>query len=205
MTNMPLFVDPLDIWLMILGATVLSSAYLVYLTAGVRYEPISLRGLAYFYIIVGIYALAMGIWGTAVWPLPSSYNLVLTDPYALFGIAALVVGISLYLGQTKYVGLPMLFLGIIPVVYGVDIAVNHMTTEPGLAAAMYITIGLAAILAPFAYTFNLGRGNRYVGYIIMILLIIGGLLAYVIGISAAFEHVHAFARWSPWYGVPPSH
>jgi putative membrane protein len=95
--------DPLDIYLMILGATLLGSAYTVWLTTkpiakgNPQVEAINgIKSLALYYVGVGVFALATGVWGIATWPLPSSYNIVLMDPWALFGAAALIVGLSLY-------------------------------------------------------------------------------------------------------------
>lgn len=95
---------------------------------------------------------------------------------------------------------PLAFLGVIPIVYGADILKYELTTKPGMAAALYILTGLAPVLSPFAYLYG-GKGvNKYVGYLIIILFIIAGIIAYVIGVGAAFEHTAAWAKWTPWYG-----
>jgi Predicted membrane protein len=199
--------DPLDIYLMILGATLLGSAYTVWLTTkpiakgNPQVETInSIKSLALYYVGIGVFALATGVWGIATWPLPSSYNIVLMDPWALFGAAALIVGLSLYFtGSLSTVSVPLAFLGIIPIVYGVDILKYNLTTEPGLAAALYILTGLAPLLSPFAYLTK-GRVSRYIGLLIMALLVVAGIIAYMIGVGATFEHTAGWVKWTPWYG-----
>jgi len=209
--------DPLDIYLMILGATLLGSAYTVWLTVKsmamaqltvkqtVKEDPqpevvIGVKSLSFYYMGVGVFALATGVWGIATWPLPSSYNIVLMDPWALFGAAALIVGLSLYFtGSLSTVSVPLAFLGIIPIVYGVDILKYNLTTEPGLAAALYILTGLAPLLSPFAYLTK-GRVSKYIGLLIMALLVVAGIIAYMIGVSATFEHTAGWVKWTPWYG-----
>jgi Predicted membrane protein len=73
--------DPLDIYLMILGATLLGSAYTVWLTTkpiakgNPQVETINgIKSLALYYVGIGVFALATGVWGIATWPLPSSYT-----------------------------------------------------------------------------------------------------------------------------------
>jgi len=161
---------------------------------------IGVKSLSFYYMGVGVFALATGVWGIATWPLPSSYNIVLMDPWALFGAAALIVGLSLYFtGSLSTVSVPLAFLGIIPIVYGVDILKYNLTTEPGLAAALYILTGLAPLLSPFAYLTK-GRVSRYIGLLIMALLVVAGIIAYMIGVGATFKHTAGWVKWTPWYG-----
>ncbi len=49
----------------------------------------------------------------------------------------------------------------------------------------------------------LPRGNvgRYVGVLVMVLLILSGILAFFIGVSAVFKHTLIWSKWVPWYGV----
>jgi Predicted membrane protein len=86
-----LFMDPLDLWLDVLGTTLLATAYWVYLNfaskAPVGVKSTFNKSFGYFYLGLGIYALASGLWATATWPLPSSYNLVFSDAWPLFGVA----------------------------------------------------------------------------------------------------------------------
>jgi putative membrane protein len=92
-----LFMDPLDLWLDVLGTTLLATAYWVYLNFASK-APVSVKStfnksFGYFYLGLGIYALASGLWATATWPLPSSYNLVFSDAWPLFGVALITLGL----------------------------------------------------------------------------------------------------------------
>ncbi|MGC9225795.1 DUF981 family protein [Caldivirga sp.] len=215
--------DPLDIFLMILGATLLSTAYTVWLTtrpikedppneraAIVKREvtseetvecPATIKALSFYYMGVGVFALITGVWGLVTWPLPSSYNIVLMDPWPLFGVAALIVGLALYFtGSLITASIPLAFLGIIPIVYGIDILKFHLTNEPSLAAALYILTGLAPLLSPLVYMTRSRNSSRYMGYLVMAILVIAGLIAYLIGIEATFAHTAGWVKWTPWYG-----
>ncbi|MGC8973724.1 MAG: DUF981 family protein [Thermoproteus sp.] len=72
--------DPLDLWLDVLGTTLLATAYWLYLNfaskASLAVKLAFNKAFGYFYIALGVYALASGLWATATWPLPSSYNLI---------------------------------------------------------------------------------------------------------------------------------
>ena len=198
---MALFMDPLDIFLMILGATLLSTAYTIWLTTRPTKEedppaeqaiargevtarrgsvecPTTIKTLSFYYMGIGIFALATGVWGLVIWPLPSSYNIVLMDPWPLFGVASLIVGLALYFtGSLTTVSIPLAFLGIIPIVYGVDIIKFNLTNEPSLAAALYILTGLAPLLSPLVYMANGRSVSKYMSYVVMVILILAGLIA----------------------------
>jgi putative membrane protein len=34
----------------------------------------------------------------------------------------------------------------------------------------------------------------------MALLVVAGIIAYVIGVGATFEHTAGWVKWTPWYG-----
>ncbi|BDR92011.1 DUF981 family protein [Vulcanisaeta souniana] len=216
-----LFMDTLDIWLMTLGITLITAAYGVFMifvrrpriaTDGSRAETIERtqgatvcininKCLSLFFISVGIYALATGLWATMTWPLPSSYNLVFSDAWPIFGLVSLMLGLAMYIGaDLRYLALPIALFSIPVIVYGIDILVHGLTTEPLFASAMYLFLGIAMLISPGAM---LPRGNvsRYVGVLVMVLLILSGILAFFIGISATFEHTLIWAKWAPWYGV----
>ncbi|ADY01990.1 hypothetical protein VMUT_1789 [Vulcanisaeta moutnovskia 768-28] len=216
-----LFTDPLDIWLMILGITLITAAYGVFMNFirrpriaadGSRAETVErIQGvtacininkcLSIFFISVGIYALITGLWASMTWPLPSSYNLVFSDAWPIFGLVTLMLGLAMYIGaDLRYLALPIALFSIPVIVYGVDILVHGLTTEPLFASAMYLFLGIAMLISPGAM---LPRNNagRYVGVLVMVLLILSGILAFFIGISATFEHTLIWAKWAPWYGV----
>ncbi|MFP3074723.1 MAG: hypothetical protein RXR04_06495 [Caldivirga sp.] len=45
-----------------------------------------------------------------------------------------------------------------------------------------------------------GRVSRYIGLLIMALLVVAGIIAYMIGVGATFEHTAGWVKWTPWYG-----
>jgi putative membrane protein len=219
---MPLFIDQLDIWLMTLGITLITAAYGVFVnfvrrptriatdgsstTTAQMERPVTVclnvnKCLSLFFITVGIYALATGLWASMTWPLPGPYNLMFSDAWPIFGLVSLMLGLAMYLGvDLRYLSLPIALFSIPVIVYGVDILMHGLTTEPLFASGMYILLGLAMLISPGAM---LPRGNasRYVGAIVMILLILSGVLAFFIGISATFQHTLIWMKWAPWYGT----
>lgn len=92
-----LFVDPLDLWLMLLGTSLPVVAYWVYLNyvsgRPEDYKRSVNRNLAFFFLLLGLYAFITGLWATFTWPLPGAYNIVLMDPWAVFGVAMLLLGV----------------------------------------------------------------------------------------------------------------
>lgn len=166
-----LFMDTLDIWLMILGITLITAAYGVFMnfvrrpriaTDGSRVETMERtqgvavclnvnKCLSLFFIGVGIYAMATGLWATMTWPLPGPYNLVFSDAWPIFGLVTLMLGLAMYVGvDLRYLALPIALFSIPVIVYGVDILVHGLTTEPLFASAMYILLGLAMLISPGA-------------------------------------------------------
>ena len=213
--------DTLDIWLMTLGITLITAAYGVFInfvrrpriaTDGSRVEVVERtqgvtacinvnKCLSLFFISIGIYALATGLWASMTWPLPGPYNIVFSDAWPIFGLVTLMLGLAMYIGaDLRYLAVPIALFSIPVIVYGVDILVHGLTNAPLFASAMYILLGVAMLISPGAM---LPRGNagRYVGVLVMILLILSGILAFYIGISATFEHTLIWSRWAPWYGV----
>ncbi|MGC9112855.1 DUF981 family protein [Acidilobus sp.] len=194
----PLFVDTLDIWLAVLAWGLLTAA------AWVTYRFVMGRGqqadrsFGYAFFAIGVYALVMGLWGSMTWPLPSSYNIVLMDPYALYGVALLMLGLALITGvDLKGPTIAIAFLSVSVLIYAADIAKYHLTNSPAAAAALFVLVGLSGILGPFL---NLGKSSRYVAYLEVILLVLAALLSAYIGGMATFEHTADWAKWVPFYG-----
>jgi len=195
-----LFVDILDVQLQVLAWGLLAGASWVLLRFGMpRGETEKLdKGFGYAFFTIGLYAFVTGLWATFVWPLPSSYNIVLSDPYALFGIAYLALGLALIYGaDLRGVMYMIAFLSLSVFIYAADIYSHHMTAEPAAAAAMYIFIALAALLSPLL-TYR--STSRWFAYIEIVLLVIGALLSAYIGASATFEHTADWVKWVPFYG-----
>jgi len=222
-----LFTDPLDLWLMILGATLLVAAYGVYVNVmrvksigeisrslgGGKQEAGEMlkqvlpadvvlvnKGVGLYFISVGIYALVSGLWGTFVWPLPGSYNIVLIDPWALFGIALLIIGVALWSGLSpRYIAIPLAPLGIPVIVYSFVIWSMRLTRTPELSGLMYFLIGLSALLSPLLLRESSYR--KALGWLAIAILVIAAAIAIYIGANAAFGHVAGWGKWTPWYGA----
>jgi putative membrane protein len=85
-----LYVNPLDLWLMLLGTSLLVVAYWVYLNyisgRPEDYRRSVNRNLAFFFLPLGLYAFIAGLRATFTWP-PGA------DPWAVFGVAMLLLGV----------------------------------------------------------------------------------------------------------------
>ncbi|MEZ0248937.1 MAG: DUF981 domain-containing protein [Thermoproteus sp.] len=210
---MALFIDPLDLWLDVLGTTLLATAYWLYLNfvsrAPASARLIFNRSFGLFYLALGIYALASGLWATATWPFPSSYNLVFSDSWPIFGVALIALGLinikagleTVGEGADMYmrgglIGIAALSLPVL--VYGVDIWVYGLTNEPSLAGLMFFLLGLAGLLSPLLTVKGVSRAAAY---LLMLLVVISGLIALLIGVEAIFAHTAAWRAWTPWYGA----
>lgn len=222
-----LFIDPLDLWLMMLGATLLVAAYGVYINV-VRLRSVSEisrslggggqevsealkhalpmdvvlinKGIGLYFAFVGVYALASGLVGTFLWPLPGSYNIILINPWALFGIALLIIGIALWSGiNPKYIAIPLAPLGIPVIVYSFVIWSMRLTRTPELSGLMYFLIGLSALLSPLVLRESSYR--RAMGWLAIVFLVVAAAIAIFIGANASFGHVAGWGKWTPWYGA----
>lgn len=210
---MPLFMDPLDLWLDVLGTTLLATAYWLYLNfaskASIGVKQAFNKSFGYFYIALGVYALASGLWATATWPFPSSYNLVFSDAWPLFGVALLLLGLALVKAGAEAAGeeglhymrgalLGVAALSLVPFVYSFDIWMYGLTNAPPLAGLLFFAIGLAGLLSPLLTYKKAAKG---VAYLLMLLLVIAGLISLLIGVEAIFAHTAAWKAWAPWYGA----
>ncbi len=208
---MPLFQDPLDLWLDVLGTTLLATAYWLCLNFASK-APIGAKqafnkSFGYFYIALGIYALASGLWATATWPFPSSYNLVFSDSWPLFGISLLILGLANIKAEVAgeegvhYVRgalAGVAALSLVPFVYAFDIWSYGLTNEPALAGLLFFAIGLAGLLSPLLTHKKAAKG---IAYLLMLLLVVAGLISLLIGVEAIFAHTKAWWSWTPWYGA----
>ncbi|MEZ0346780.1 MAG: DUF981 family protein [Infirmifilum sp.] len=195
-----LVVDPLDTWLMLLGATLLATATFIYFNFIKPLRDLEQlnRGYGVFFFGVGLYALATGIWATITWPFPGPYNIVLMDPWAIFGLACLILGLSLLLRiNIALTSIPFAFIGILPVVHGIAILNYHLTKEPDATFAMYFLTGLSVLLSPIFFNMK----NKMLAWLGVALLAIAGLVALYIGVNATFGHIPAWGKWTPWYGA----
>lgn len=189
-----LFIDTLDLWLILLGATLGVAAWMLWRLG--RWADGEGRAYAAYFTSVGVYALATGVWAAAVWPLPGPYNLLFSDAWPLFGVACLVLGLGLWAGaRLEQLAVPLAPLGVAPLVYGVDIWAYRLTQEPEVAGLMFFLIGLATLLAPIE------ARNRSARMLAVAMLAASAAIALFIGVGAAYAHVAGWRAWAPWYGV----
>ena len=192
-----LFIDMLDLWLMILGGTLLVSIYWLFLIFKGEDAKEAKKSVGLIYLVTGLYAFFIGLWAAVTWPLPSSYNIIFSDIWPIFGIALLALGAANYYDLQLFpvsIGIAMFSIPVL--VYGVSICVYKLTREPVLAGLMFIVIALAGLLSPL----TLKTRNKGLIYLTIILLLIGAVLAFFMGISASFEHISGWRSWFPWYG-----
>jgi hypothetical protein len=99
-------------------------------------------------IIMGLVALALGLWGEFTWPLPGSYNILFFDVYTLFGVMVLGFGLSVYLGfRLQFMGMLSLVSGCVVLAYGSSAYYLSMTSEPFAMFLLYGGWALVAVLA----------------------------------------------------------
>ncbi len=148
------FVDDLafSMILLVLVAATVAYTVVVELYSYSRRGPAglgeTLRESAVPMIVVGIVALALGLWGEFTWPLPGSYNILFFDVYTLFGVMVLGFGLSVYFGfRLQFMGALSLMSGCIVIAYGASGYYLGMTSEPYAMFLLYGGWGLVAILA----------------------------------------------------------
>ncbi len=158
------------------------------------------RTMGFFYLPLGVYALLSGLWATAVWPLPGPYNIVLMNPWAVFGVALILFGLANIYG---FKPVPLFYgtaaLSVPVVVYGIAIWVKGLTREPLLSGLMYFALGIAGLISPLLGYY--GNRAKAIAWIAIVLLVISGLIALWTGINAAFSHIDRWSGWVPWYGT----
>ncbi len=159
----------------------------------------SLKGGAIILAALGSYIFISGIYGQLFWPLPGSYNILFYDLFPLVGL--LFIGLLFSLRSdidTQNVGLLGLLLGALAIYYGYSGYILKLTSAPLAMFGLYLLFGLAGILS-YPVTVMLDRSDfkikqKWVGWSIITLLflavlIMGSLLAIVIGLSAIPVHL----------------
>ncbi len=189
------FVNLLDLWLTLMGASLFITIYWLVINFirpdkyGDRLFELN-RGLGYYYLAIGIYSFITGLWASFTWPLPGPYNIILSDPWPLFGLAFILLGLqnifNLNLRGILYgvsaLGLPIVF-------YGVSILRYGLTRSPVFSGLMFLAIGFTALLSPLL---AFETTKKFSAYIFIILLLVGGILAIFTGYNAVFGHIESF-------------
>ncbi len=98
--------------------------------------------------ILGVVITVIALWGEFTWTLPGSYNILFNDVYLLMGIIVLSYSFAVYTGKRlQTTGIFALFVGLITIYYGVVGFKLGLTQEPLALLGLYVTYGLAGVLA----------------------------------------------------------
>ena len=188
-------VNLLDLWLVILGTSLFVTLYWVYINFvnpekyGDRLIEVN-KGLGYYYLLTGLYSFISGLWASFNWPLPDPYNIILSDPWPIFGIALMLLGFAnLYQLNLRGVLYGISALGLPIIFYGFAIWTYELTRSPLFSGLMYLAIGISALLSPLL---SFESSRRASAWLFIILLFIGGVLALYIGYNAVFGHIESF-------------
>jgi len=118
------------------------------------------------------------------------YNEQFGVPYTLFGIIALTTGYSLWKRlDPKPISYFAFFAGIFNLRYAVNFIEFGLTREPIMAFLLYLTVSLVAIVSPLFTHIKDESKQKLIGYLMIVLLLITGIIAGIIGIEAARGHI----------------
>ncbi|MDE1851744.1 MAG: DUF981 family protein [Candidatus Micrarchaeota archaeon] len=191
---MALFVDALTIEMaMVVIANAIAASLLLSLKSSANAERLKAHGILL--TALAVPSLALALFTSAVWPLPGSYNIIFGDVFLLFSAVVLAAGLLLYLVPRQYstVSVPLLFAGLLSVVYGAAIYVNGMTSSPLVASGFFVLEGLAAVSMAYSIT----NRNRTPLNLSIILIVLASLAVAAIYLPSIFSHATAFAKWVP--------
>ena len=180
---------------MLLYAT--ASAYLAYRK---KHKNLSecLKSAAIPILLIGIYMLAMGLWGQFTWPLPGSYNILFYDPMVSFGIVLMAFYLSVkFDAKLEYTGFLALMVGVMVIGYGIFGYNIGLTKVPSALLGMYALYGLSGIFSyPVLLMADRFSGSKRMGmewhallYIFLILLLLASLLSAYTAFSAVPAHL----------------
>ena len=187
------FVDALTVMLIGLASGTAIAGFYFFFAARKNAEQV--KALVYPAFGVGLFNFISGFVMSFSWPLPGGYNMLFGDPQLLFGLFLMIAAYAghrdpKYL-RTGILPLLILFLGIYVLAGAYSIVQLKLETGQNLITAMglYLSDGIAAVLAPIMYL-NPERGTaKYAYYIMWIILGIGTVFAMVIGVMGFNEHL----------------
>jgi len=143
---------------------------------------------------IGAFVAITGLWMIMVWPLVSSYNILFGEIYTAYGFLLLSGAVAVAKGfDLKPLSIFGGIMGIWGLIDAYGILVRGMTSEPTIAAGLYIMGALAGFLSIPA-TF---RPSKATAVAFIVFAVLFGLFALAIGAPASFEHLSAFAKYSP--------
>ncbi|MFP3268646.1 MAG: DUF981 family protein [Desulfurococcales archaeon] len=200
---MALFVDLLTAQLFSMAAAFILTGYSLaklWVTKNSHEEAINkLKPFSIPALILGAYITITGLYGSMLWPLPGSYNLLFYDLYPLLGLGLIGIAMTIRSGyKLEYMGFLALILGLITAYYGYMGYANNLTKEPFALFLLYGGAGLSSILFyPISYQIDRGKINRILLIVEVALLVLTGLLATYIAAGAIPSHLKMFANWAP--------
>jgi putative membrane protein len=143
---------------------------------------------------LGALSLIQGVWMMDTWPLVGSYNILFGEIYAVFGLIV-VSGAASALKGYSLKGLS--YLGALAGVWGLadayGILAGNLTSEPLVAAALYVSGALAGILSVPATH----KPSRVTIGLLVLFLVLFAAASIFLGASASIEHLSSFSKYSP--------
>jgi len=161
------------------------------------------RSYGAFLFISGLVAIYLALNMITTWPIdiPNTplylYNQQFGEPYLMFGIIATASGYALY---HKYDVRPITYfafvVGIFLLRYGINFLQFGLTRVLPLAATIYLTAALGALISVFWAHLSEDKPTKmYLGYLLILLLFISGATTLFVGFTAVEGHVtEALAR-----------
>ena len=108
----------------------------------------ALKGSAVPLGAIGGTATFIGLWSEISWPLPGSYDILFSDVYLLFGIALVILAVSIAFSlKLQYAGLFAIIAGGMSIAYGWNGYQLGMTKDPFEMFLLYAGFGLMGIHA----------------------------------------------------------
>lgn len=195
---MTTFVDLLTSQLFVLGFSGLIIAYLAFysLTGKGKKNYTNIRSGSVILAVLGFYMVVTGLFGQFTWPLPGSYNILYYDIYTLWGL--LVVGLAWSLRERmslRPLGIFAMLLGFMSIYYGIMAYTMGLSQSPIAVLGLYSLFGISGVLVyPLAMVVEGDVKNnqgiwKAVGIACVAALVLGSLLAILIGASALPSHL----------------
>jgi len=192
------FIDLLTSQLFVLGFSGLIMAYLAFcaLNGKGKDNDAKIRSGSAVLAVLGFYTVVTGLYGQFTWPLPGSYNILFYDMYTLWGLFIVGLAWSLHSrAKLRPLGLFATLLGFMSLCYGITGYDLGLTQSPIALLGLYSLFGISGVLGyPITVLLESDGKNRQaiwkaLGVAFVVALILGSLLAILIGTSAVPAHL----------------